>query len=376
MPYLMNILMFLSNPFVHDHRVYMETQSLLRHGHDVTLVAWDRLAEHPTKEILDGVKVFRIQTSGMMKLIPYDILRMRSWWKRAHSLATDLAKETRFDVVHCHDLDTLQIGVWLKYSWGTKLIYDAHEVFTYMMQGEVPATLISRFERMEDDLMNHADRMITVGPKYKDYFLRKGKRDDEIALVLNAKDVAVDDYTKPSNAEPVVLYVGALRETRFVKELALAGSKTKGVRVTIAGGGAGETDIGAIASRSPNVDFLGKIPMKEVIPLTLRSDAVFCMFDPDHPLYQIGFPNKFFEALATGRPLIASERTYVGELVKDLECGVVYPPDEGGIEKGLRFVRDNPEELERMGRNALEAAKDSYNWASQEAALMEVYESL
>jgi glycosyltransferase involved in cell wall biosynthesis len=376
MPYQMNILMFLSNPFVHDPRVYMETQSLLRHGHKVTLVAWDRLSEHPPEEVLDGVNVFRIRTSGMMKLIPYDIFRMRSWWRRARSLAAKLAGNTRFDVVHCHDLDTLPIGARLKDMWGAKLIYDAHEVFTYMMEGEVPATLIRRFERMEDSLMNRTDGMITVGPKYKEYFLSRGKKDDDVAIVMNAKEVAVDSYARPSNPEPVVLYVGTLKETRFVKELALTGSRTQGVRVLIAGGGAAEADVKDIASRSSNVEFLGKIPMKDVIPLTLRSDAVFCMFDPDRRLYRIGFPNKFFEALATGKPLIASERTYVGELVRDLECGIVCPHNADGVQKGLRFVRDNPEELERMGKNALRAAKDTYNWTAQEAVLMEVYESL
>jgi glycosyltransferase involved in cell wall biosynthesis len=54
----------------------------------------------------------------------------------------------------------------------------------------------------------------------------------------------------------------------------------------------------------------------------------------------------------------------------------VYPPDAEGIQKGLHFVRDNPEELERMGKNALRAAKDTYNWTTQEAVLMEVYGSL
>ena len=375
-PYPMNILMFLSNPFVHDHRVYMETQSLLRHGHKVTLVAWDRLADHPPQEVMDGVDVIRIQTSGMMKLIPYDIFRLKSWWKRARSLATELARKMHFDVVHCHDLDTLPIGVWLKDKWGVKLIYDAHEVFTYMMMGEVPTPLIRRFERMEDNLMKRADQMITVGKECKEYFLSRGKPDDEITIVMNAKNIAVDSYAGPSNIEPTVVYVGALRGTRFVSELALTGSRIKGVRVVIAGAGVEEERIKEIASASENVDFLGKIPMKEVISLTLQSDAVFCMFDPTHPLYRIGFPNKFFEALATGRPVIASEGTYVGELVKELECGIVVPHNMEGMERSLLFVRDNPEELERMGENALEAARETYNWTTQEAALMEVYGSL
>ncbi|MFQ6106377.1 MAG: glycosyltransferase family 4 protein [Thermoplasmata archaeon] len=372
----MNILMLLSNPFVHDHRVYMETQSLLRHRHSVTLIAWDRLAEHPPREVIDGVDVIRIRTTGIMKLIPFDIFRLKSWWRRARSLAMELAERSQFDVVHCHDLDTLPIGVWLKDMWGVKLIYDAHEVFTYMMKGEVPSHLIRRFQKMEDSLMMRADRMITVGEKYKEYFLSRGKPDDEITLVMNAKDIAVDSYMRPSNTEPTVLYIGALRRTRFVTELALAGSRLNGIRVVIAGGGAEEERIREIASGSENVEFLGKIPMKEVIPLTLQCDAVFCMFDPEHPLYRIGFPNKFFEALATGRPIIASEGTYVGELVERLKCGIVFRPNMEGIRDGLIFVRDNPSELERMGNNALEAARNTYNWTAQEAALMEVYDSL
>ncbi|MEE9505854.1 MAG: glycosyltransferase family 4 protein [Thermoplasmata archaeon] len=370
----MNILMFLSNPFVHDPRVYHEAQTLKRYGHSVTVVAWDRSGEHPSREVLDGVMVVRIRNTGLMRLVPYDIFRMRFWWRRARLVALELSKNETFDVVHCHDLDTLPIGVWLKDRLPVKLVYDAHEVFTYMLRGEVPSFLIRRFERMEGRMMRRADRMITVGEKYKEYFISKGISD--IALVMNAKNIEVDGYVRPSNVQPVVTYIGSLKSTRFVKELAHAGSEVEGIRVVIAGKGPDETEVKEIASRYENVTFLGMVPMKDVIPLTLESDVVFTMFDPRHPLAKIGFPNKFFEALATGRPILASEGTYVGEIVKELDCGVVVTPDKSGIVKGLRYVVDHPEELERMGRNALEAAKRTYNWPAQGEALLDVYRSL
>ena len=80
------------------------------------------------------------------------------------------------------------------------------------------------------------------------------------------------------------------------------------------------------------------------------------MFDPDHPLTKIGSPNKFFEALATGQPILASKGTYVGEMVEKLKCGIVADTTEDGIRDKLVFTKEHPEELEQMGRNALKAA--------------------
>ncbi|VVB60899.1 Glycosyltransferase Family 4 [uncultured archaeon] len=105
----MKILMILSNPFIVDPRVYKEAKSLSDAGHELTVVFWDRHAEYSSDEKIHGVRVIGIRNNGLMKVLPHDLFRNPLWWRKAFKKALKLYKNgCRFDVVHCHDLDTLQ----------------------------------------------------------------------------------------------------------------------------------------------------------------------------------------------------------------------------------------------------------------------------
>src|SRR6266508_2701407 len=114
--------MFVSNDVVHDPRVLKEGRALIRVGHDVTVVGWDRSGALPEEDERDGIQIQRVRTSGSMRLLWKDLFRNPSWWRRA----AQVAREIRYDVIHCHDLDTLPIGVRLKRATGRPLVYDAH----------------------------------------------------------------------------------------------------------------------------------------------------------------------------------------------------------------------------------------------------------
>ena len=59
----MKILMTLANPFTNDPRVYMEARSLVKAGHNVTVLAWDRIGDSSPFETKDGIKVVRSYNS-------------------------------------------------------------------------------------------------------------------------------------------------------------------------------------------------------------------------------------------------------------------------------------------------------------------------
>src|SRR5712691_1619745 len=106
----MRILMIVSNDVVHDARVLKEGRSLRDAGHDVTFLGWDRSGESASRESWDGIPIVRVRTDGFMRVLTSDTMRNPFWWRRAYRLARSLP----FDVAHCHDLDTLPIGVRLK----------------------------------------------------------------------------------------------------------------------------------------------------------------------------------------------------------------------------------------------------------------------
>jgi len=367
----MNVLMLLSNPFTHDPRVYNEARSLVKAGHKVTVLCWDRASAHKAEEVIDDVAVVRTRNTGYMKMLPYDIFRMRPWWRQVYHMALGIHSKEPFQVVHCHDFDTLPAGVWLKKRLGIRLVYDAHEIWGHMVARDLPGWWANHYLKRERKLAPEADHIITVAEPHEKHFRKMGCKN--VTLVRNCKPLSGAEYESPSNDVFTLTYIGGLNSSRFLLEAMDVCSKVENIKFIIAGFGGMEEDIKNQAKALSNVEFKGKIPMSDVIPLTKEADAVHCLFDPSNKNNQVGPPNKIFEAMAVGRPVIATRGIYSGELVKKFNMGLAIDFDKKAYRKALVQLRDNPSERERMGRNALEAAKGEFNWPVQEARLLGIY---
>jgi len=368
--------MTLSNPFTHDARVYNEAQSLIKAGHKVTVFAWDREKNHQPSETKDNIEIIRVYNTKLMDLIPYDIFKLRFWWNEGYKKALELHKKKRFDVVHCHNLDTLPIGIKLKKKQGIPLIYDAHEIWGYMIAKDLPKFFVKYFLNKEKKLAPKSDYIITVAEPHEKYFQDMGCK--KINIVSNCKEVIKKDYEQPKNKIFTLLYIGSLNKTRFLEETVETCKDIKDIKFKIAGFGPIEKELKEMAEKSPlnNIDFLGKIPMDKVISETFGSDAVLCMLDPKNLNNRVGPPNKLFEAMATGRPVIATDGTYSGNLAKKLKMGLVIKFDKKSLKQAIIKLRNESKTREEYGRNALKAAIDEYNWTNQKNKLLNVYKQI
>jgi len=375
-----NVLMFVSNPFIGDARVYAEAKSLIRAGYEVTVIAWDREKRNPPKQNWDGIEVVRLRAGLGRKygLAWWWWNRFDSflWQRQAHRQALILHKEARFDVIHCHDFDTLAIGIRLKKRLRLPLVYDAHEIWGYAMMKGLPRWRANMLLRAEKRLVRKVDRIINVCEPQKGYF--ESITDKPISVIMNCKGLQSLEYQPPDNKDFILLYIGSLQEDRAVLMLVPAAKELPGVRCLI--GGAGHPgyvqDLKQECSKTSNVTFIGRIPFDEVIPMTTKADAVFCMFNPGDPNSLIGMPNKLFEAMVCGRPIICTKGTYSGEVTEQEEVGLAVEYTEDALKQAIIRLRDNPELRERLGRNALKAAISKYNWKKEEEKLLELYRSL
>jgi glycosyltransferase involved in cell wall biosynthesis len=150
------------------------------------------------------------------------------------------------------------------------------------------------------------------------------------------------------------------------------------MKLKIGGIGALHGKIKDMAKKAPlgNIDFLGEVPFKRVIPLTMEVDVVFCMFDPSNRNNKIGPPNKLYEAMVAGRPIIVTKDTYSGDLIEKLNCGLAVDYTVESLRKALIKLQSNPDLCEELGRNGLKAAISEYNWEKQEEKLLKVYEEV
>jgi len=366
----MRILMFVSNDVVHDPRVLKEARALIKAGHEVTAIGWDRSRTLPEREERDGLRIHRVQTSGSMRLLWKDLFRNPVWWRRAVHIARGLP----FDAIHCHDLDTLPIGVRLKELTGRPMVYDAHEVFGYMIEADVPRVVVEYTFRMERRLAPRADRVIAVNEAVKKYV--DGVTGGDASIVMNCVDVVSESYRPPPGPPFTLIYLGTLHKSRFLLPAIEVVAGMPDVKLVIGGTKQLTPTVQAMCARHANTVFVGMVPNADVIPMTLDSHAVLTMFDPTHRINQVGLPNKIFEAMATGRPSIVTKDLMMAGIVEREECGLAVPYTKEGLRDGIQRLRDDPALAERLGRNGLAAARRAYNWPHEASKLVALYEGL
>lgn len=373
-----HILMLLSNPCINDARVLNEANSLSEAGYKVTMLCWDREGSNPERELLYNIEVIRIRNTRFMNILTFDILRMSHWWKHAFVKALEINDKTPLDAIHCHDLDTLPIGVELKAKFKIPLVYDSHELWPDMLSRDLPYFFPTLFARMEKKAFPHVDHLITTHEPFLEELLKRAERQIPSTIVMNAKNIIHKDYQKPSNENLVAIYIGNLSKPRLVEGLIEAVLSLEGVEAVIGGFGKPRQfqKISNLAKPEKNIDFLGVVPVDKVLSHTLEADVVICMTDPNDKNNSRASANKQFEAMSCGRPLICSEGTEIANFTIKHGIGISVEHSVKGLQGALVMLRDDANLREDLGRKALSKACNEFNWKAQSEKLAAVYKGL
>lgn len=375
------VLMLLTNSYDPDPRVRQEALALLKMGCRVRLLAWDRDGKSPATELMEGVEVERVRLSsshgrGTTQIFFYMVLYLRMLWRGGR---------VPFDVVHCHDLDTLPLGFVLGKLKRKPIVYDAHESFLEMFEGRVYPKVLRILAGLENFLLRRIDLLITVGEKLRRFFVERGARHS--VVVGNWKDLKEYERTPEQNQQLrvslgippeaiVVTCITQLLKNRMIEELVEAAQPFPDVYVILAGKGELEPMVRKWASENPRLIHLGFIHASTVASYTCASDAIYCGFDPAMSNFRFAAPNKLFEALAAGKPLITPDIGEIGDLVRGASCGVVMPDcSAASVREAIGAMRD-PASRALWTRNAQTLGHTEMNWKKGEEVLDREYSRL
>ena len=306
----------------------------------------------------------------------YALLYLKMLWR---------GLRTRFDVVHCHDLDTLPLGFVLGKLKRKPIVYDAHESFPDMLEGSVHPLVQRGLVRLENFLIRRIDLLITVGEKLRRHFEERGSENS--IVVGNWK--RVDDFFRtdeqnlevrrllgiPAGALIVVCITQLLKDRKIVQLIASA-DNCPNVYVVVGGKGQLESLVTDAAARNPRIVFTGFVSGRQIADYTCAADIVYYGFDPENPNARFSAPNKLYEALAAGRPLITGDFGEIADVVRDAECGVVlrkYSAED--IHSALSLLEDS-NTRDRMAANARRFGRAVFNWEKAEEILHRAYSEL
>ena len=375
------VLMLLTNAYDPDPRVRQEALALIGMGCRVRLLAWDRDLKAPATALMEGVEVERVYLSsahgrGTTQIFFYAWLYLKMLWR---------GLRTPFDVVHCHDLDTLPLGFILGKLKRKPIVYDAHESFPDMLEGNIHPAVQRGLSLLENFFIRRIDLLITVGEKLRRHFAERGARHS--VVVGNWKRLG--DFSRtgeqnrqvrrqlgiPDHALTVVCITQLLRD-RKIEELVQAAEESPDVYVILGGKGVMEDFVVRAVAANPRIAFVGFVSGKQIADYTCAADVVYYGFDPGNPNARFSAPNKLYEALAAGRPLITGAFGEIADVVRKAACGIVLPKySTEEIRQALARLRD-PKTRGEMASNAARLGRASMNWEKGEQVLYREYSAL
>ncbi|MGV7223408.1 MAG: glycosyltransferase family 4 protein [Nitrospinales bacterium] len=361
-----NKVCILTSVHLPDIRIFhKEAKSLTKAGYDVTFVV-----QHDKEEIVDEIKIIPLpKPKNRLERMTRTV-----WMAYRKALKIDA------DVYHFHDPELIPIGLLLK-RHGKLVIYDVHEDVPRqnLSKTYIPAVfrkpLSVMIGALEAFSARRFDGFVTATPFINRRFLELGAN----AVNVNNYPLASELYTAEKQwekKEKAACYIGGIAGIRGAFEMVEAIGKT-GYKLILAGDfESGLEDQLKRLLGWRQVETLGFVD-REVFRATMaRSMAGMVLFYPE-PNHIDAQPNKMFEYMSAGIPVIASNFPLWREIVERAKCGIcVDPLKPKEIAEVFQFIIEHPKEARRMGENGRKAVEKHFNWGIEEKKLFNFYKKL
>jgi glycosyltransferase involved in cell wall biosynthesis len=352
-----------------EPRIRKEAGTLVRAGHEVHAILWDREMAHPAEEVRDGLRIHRFRLRAPEGKPELTFLLPR-WWSFLFFRILAL----RPDVVHAVDFDTMVAAYPAARIAGAGVVYDIFDFYAEMVTAPMSPRLRSLLAKAERQAIARADAVITPDVRRRVQFAPARPR-----RLVEIQNVPDDRGTMPRPADPdrfVVFYGGMLAKDRGLIDL-VAACEATGAVLLVAGHGPDEASLLADLESSPAASYLGTVPYEEVLDRTAAASAVAALYDPRVPNNRFAAPNKIFEAMMLGKPVLVSAETLAADIVREVDCGIVVPyGDRKALQRALESLMLSPQTCAAMAARGRAAFESRYNWGAMEPRLLRLYGEL
>jgi len=351
--------------WVFDNRIfYKQARTLNEAGYAVTLIA-----QHKNSEVIEGINIIALPPARN-RLYRIFVTTLRCF------LA---AVKQDCSVYHFHDPELLPYGVLLKLITGKKVIYDAHEDYQKQILGK--QWLGNRFYKLFAIIVVRAleyltqfifDDIIVANPEQSNRFLNSKTTSIGNFPILKCIDTAVPQQVVKT--KPIIVYAGGLTKIRGIGEIIQAIGLLNG-KAKLWFLGKWETEEFKKECEGfrgwSYTDYLGFFKPEDVYSYLKKADIGLVLF---HSAYHhtTSLPNKIFEYMACGLPVVLSDFAYWKKLFDGYALFAnSYEPKE--IAENIEhLLKDNDlrRKLSERGRKLIER---QYTWEEEAKKLLEIY---
>jgi glycosyltransferase involved in cell wall biosynthesis len=358
---------------------------LVERGGCITVVASDhsyltgkRVPLANREDVYEGVRVLRTSALGLLhrsyfwRILGFVWFMAASFGRALAARRVDVVMGTSPPLFQALSAWAVSIVRWKPFVLEIRDLWPEFAIDIGLLKSPI---LIWAARRLESFLYRRATHLLVNSPAYREYLVGRGLPVEKISLIPNGVDPAMfaSEFGGPQLRRQwgledkfVVMYAGALGMANDLETLLEAAARLRDladVRVVIVGDGKERTHLEALRDRLQldNVIFTGAAP-KDQMPAMLAMADVCTATLRDIPMFRTTYPNKVFDYMAAGRPVVLGIDGVIREVVEAAGGGVAARPgDPDSLAEAIRLLHSDREAARRMGQAGREYVCRNFN---------------
>jgi len=364
--------MFLrSTSAINDSRLIKEVTSILKCGYKVKILCWDRDGFAKDNNVLQtecgNAELVKFSKeakygSGIKNIL--NIMAFQKWLK------SKLKKEnSSYEIIHSCDLDTGMPALNIAKKYNKKLVYDIFDY--YVHSHNMPKILEGVLEKQEIKIINAADITIICGEWRKEQIDKATPK--KLIVIHNSPNINYeeidnrDSIIKSKNNKIKVVYVGVLQDDRLLTEIAESIKEEMNIELHIGGFGKYSGYFKTLSEQNDNIYFYGTMKYNEVLKLESECDVLFATYNPSIKNHRYSAPNKVYEAMALGKPIVVCKNTGIDNFVLKNKLGIAVKYNAVDFLNSLQSVINSYQNVSQ------ELFKSKYSWNQMEKIISTIY---
>ncbi len=378
-------------------RSYWFSQKLLQRGHHVVMVTSTNKMHPDAKRMnIDGIDVIYVKNAYSNYFTPMQ--KIKSFVNFMRLSITVASKEKGVDLVYATStpLTVGGVALWLKFTKKWKYIFEVRDLWPeFPIQIGAIKNVVLKYllRKFEYKIYKHSEFIVALSPGMKEGILKTGIAAEKVCVIPNMSKPD-EFYPRIPNKDIIkrfelnmdkfnIIHFGSMGKANgleYIIQTAKLASEQHvyDINFIFMGDGATQPLLKSLVKeyKLENVQFLGSHNMAVVSEVVNCCDVSFICF-MNLPILETNSPNKLFDSLSAGKPIIVNSAGWTKEMVEENCCGCYVDPckPQDFLNKIVE-IKDDKDLLKKWGENARHLSESVYSREILSSKMVDIVERI